>query len=92
MGLNQANFLPSKSLLRFKKTLKELKEFKRNTLMLVPTFLLGLTADGTLQVFAFSNFSTGLKNSIATALPPWARNGHCPFAALLPTEESTTHH
>lgn len=60
--------------------------------MLVPTFLLGLTAEVTLEVFAFSNFSMGLKNTIPTALPPWAQNGHFPFAVLLTTGESITHH
>lgn len=58
--------------------------------MLVPTFLLGLTAEVTLEVFAFGNFSMGLKNSTSTALPPWAQNGHSPFAALLTTGESKT--
>lgn len=58
--------------------------------MLVPTFLLGLTAEVTLEVFAFRNFSMGLKNSIPTALPPWAQNGHSLFAALLTIGESIT--
>lgn len=86
-GLTQANFLPCKSLLRSKITLKE---FKRNIFMFVPTFLLMLTAEVTSEVFAFSHFSMGLKNSTSTALPPWAQNGHSPLAALLTTGESIT--
>lgn len=70
-----------------------LKGFKRNILMLVFTFLLGLTAEVTLKGFAFGNFSMGLKNSTSSALPAWAQNGqngHSPFAAFLTTGESIT--
>lgn len=58
--------------------------------MFVSTFLLGLTAEVTVETFAFSHFSLELQNSSSIALPPWAQNGHSPFAALLTIGESIT--
>lgn len=72
--------------------LEEFKRVKKKHFDVAPYIPVRADSRGHTASFAFSNFSMRLKSSTSTASPPWAQNGHSPFAALLTTGEFKTHY